>query len=53
MKICVKIEDEVQLKMADQEDPELISSHRHMKTITTGRTTISENDLETIITDFP
>lgn len=39
--------------MAKQEDPELISSHRHTKTITTCRTTIYENDLETIRTDFP
>ena len=38
--------------MAKQEDPELISSHRHTKTITTCRATISENDLETIRTDF-
>lgn len=53
MKIYVKTEDEVQLKMAEKEDPKLISSHRHTKTVTTCRITISENDLETIRTDFP
>ena len=34
-------------KMAEQEDPELISSHGHTKITTIYRATISENDLKT------
>ena len=39
--------------VAEQEDPELTSSHGHTKIATIHRTTIDENELKTSRTDFP
>lgn len=39
--------------MAEWEDPELTSSHGHMKAETTYRETLSEDDLKTDRTDLP
>ena len=43
----------VGIKMVEEENPELTSSCRHTKIITTCRATISENDLKASSKDFP
>ena len=40
-------------EMAEQEDPELTSSHGYTKITTTYRATVYENDLKTTSKDFP
>lgn len=43
---------EIGVRMAENKDPELTSSHGNTKTTTTYGTAIAENDLKTGRTDF-